>query len=296
MPHGLGFLYQLLYGDTTDASGTSRGTRRYVREISPQIPARHCTTERARSSRPPALGIGEIVAHGPGVTSPPLGAKVGIKYAADACLSCGPCLQGGETSCDSVQLSGFMHPGTFQQYVASPASYVTPIPAGLHADLAAAAPLLCAGVSVYTALKRAGVRQGDWVVVSGAGGGLGHLAVQYARVLGARVAGVDGGDPGKERLVRGLGAEAYFDFTAFASDELLAAEVVRATGGGAQIVLMCAGSARAYAAGMSWLGFRGRLCCLGLPGPEDEPALAANVLRMVALELSVLGEFGLSGP
>lgn len=184
-----------------------------------------------------------------------------------------------------------MYPGTFQQYVVSPASYVTPIPDSVT-DLAAAAPLMCGGVSVYTALKRAGVKQGDWVVVSGAGGGLGHLAVQYARVLGGRVLGVDAG--AKEALVRELGAEAFFDFTASASDEALAERVLEVTGGGAQIVMMCVGSARAYASGMSWLGFRGKLCCLGLPNPESEPALAANVLRMVALELSILGGFYLT--
>lgn len=241
------------------------------------------------------IGVGEVLTHGPGVTSPPVGAKVGIKYAASACHSCANCLQGGETTCTSAadfKLSGYMHPGTFQQYVVSPARYVTPIPAALEADLAAAAPLMCGGVSVYAALRRAGVKQGDWVVVSGAGGGLGHLAVQYARVLGGRVLGVDAG--AKEALVRELGAEAFFDFTAFGSDEALAAEVREATGGGAQIVLMCASSTRAYASGMMWLGFRGKLCCLGLPEPESEPALAANILGMVQMELTIMGESSLA--
>lgn len=256
---------------------------------------------------PPNAGLGEVVTHGPGVTNPPIGAKVGIKYAAGACLSCANCLQGGETTCTSAadfKLSGFLHPGTFQQYVVSPASYVTPIPAAaFHCppggggvgkdDLAAAAPLMCGGVSVYAALRRAGVKQGDWVVVSGAGGGLGHLAVQYARVLGGRVLGVDAG-ASKEALVRGLGAEAFFDFTAFASDEDLAAAVRDATGGGAQIVLVCTSSARSYASGMMWLGFRGKLCCLGLPAPESEPALAANILQMVSNELTITGKLSLS--
>lgn len=149
---------------------------------------------------------------------------------------------------------------------------------------------MCGGVSVYTALKHAGVKQGDWVVVSGAGGGLGHLAVQYARVMGARVLGVDAG-PGKEALVKGLGAEAFVDFTAFGGDdEALAAAVKEVTGGGAQIVLMCAASAKAYASGLLWLGFRGRLCCLGIPEPESEPALHAVVLALINLELTISGE------
>lgn len=236
-------------------------------------------------------GLGEVLSHGPGVTSPPVGARVGIKYAAGACLSCANCLQGGETTCTSAadyRISGYLYPGTFQQYVVSPASYVTPVPDGALGDLAAAAPLMCGGVSVYAALKRAAVRQGDWVVVSGAGGGLGHLAVQYARVMGGRVLGVDLGS--KEALVRQLGAEAFLDFAAFESDGALAAAVRGRTGGGAQVVLMCASSARAYASGMKWLGFRGKLCCLGLPEPESEPALAANILEMVTKELTIMGE------
>lgn len=218
---------------------------------------------------------------------------MGIKYAAAACLSCVNCLQGGETTCTSTEykLSGFYYPGTFQQYAVSPANYVTPIPPSLT-DLAAAAPLMCGGVSVYAALKRAEVKQGDWVIVSGAGGGLGHLAVQYAKVMGGRVLGVDTG--GKETLVRELGAEEFVDFTAFRSDEALAAKVKEITGGGAQIVLMCAASARAYASGMLWLGFRGKLCCLGIPEPGSEPALAANVLAMVGMETTIMGESGLA--
>lgn len=218
---------------------------------------------------------------------------MGIKYAAAACLSCANCLQGGETTCASAEykLSGFYHPGTFQQYVVSPANYVTPIPSALT-DLAAAAPLMCGGVSVYTALKRAEVKQGDWVIVSGAGGELGHLAVQYAKVMGGRVLGVDAG--GKESLVRELGAEEFLDFTAFGSDDALAAKVKDITGGGAQIVLMCAASARAYASGIMWLGFRGKLCCLGLPEPKSEPALVASVIVMVGMELTIMGESGLA--
>lgn len=215
---------------------------------------------------------------------------MGIKYAAAACLSCANCLQGGETACTSdtgCKVSGFMYPGTFQQYVVSAANYVTPVPDSLT-DLAAAAPLMCGGLTVYAALKRAAVKQGDWVVVSGAGGGLGHLAVQYAKVMGARVLGVDAG--GKEKLARDLGAEEFLDFTAFENDEALAARVKEVTGGGAQIVLVCAATARAYASGIMWLGFRGKLCCLGLPEPESEPALAANVISMVLMELTITGK------
>lgn len=237
-------------------------------------------------------GLGEVISHGAGVNAPAIGTKVGIKYAASACLSCPNCLQGGETSCTSeaFKLSGYMHPGTFQQYCVSPANYVTPFPADFP-DLASAAPLMCGGVTVYTALKRAGVKQGDWVAVSGAGGGLGHLAIQYARVMGARVLGVDAGE--KEAVVKELGAEAFLDFRAFGSDEELAGKVKEITGGGAQIALVCAATAKAYAQGLLWLSFRGKLCVLGIPLTAHEPALKAHIGMMVLMEQSILGEFSI---
>ncbi|KAF3768110.1 putative alcohol dehydrogenase [Cryphonectria parasitica EP155] len=233
-------------------------------------------------------GLGEVIAHGPSVTYPSVGTKVGIKYTARACLSCANCLQGGESTCESkteYKISGFLHPGTFQQYVVSPANYATPIPDSIT-DLAAAAPLMCGGVTVYTALKRVGVKQGDWVVISGAGGGLGHLAVQYAKVMGGRVLGID--DSTKEKTVKELGAEVFLDFTAFENDEDLAARVNDVTGGGAQIVMVCTSSPRSYASGMMWLGFRGKLCCLGIPEKEIQPALGVSILLMVAKELTIM--------
>ena len=79
-----------------------------------------------------------------------------------------PCLTGLDGSCISGKISGFGTPGTFQQYVTAPAHYVTPIPDGLSSELAA--PILCGGVTVYSALKKSGAQPGDWVVVPGAGG------------------------------------------------------------------------------------------------------------------------------
>jgi alcohol dehydrogenase, propanol-preferring len=103
----------------------------------------------------------------------------------------------------------------------SPAALLIPIPSGI--DLAGAAPLMCGVVSVYTALKRADINHGQWVVVSGAGGELGHLAVQYARALDARVVAIDLGP--KKELCLQCGAEAFVDFTEFAEDSNLASHI-----------------------------------------------------------------------
>ncbi|KAH7009560.1 hypothetical protein EDB80DRAFT_573753, partial [Ilyonectria destructans] len=105
---------------------------------------------------------------------------------------------------------------------------------------ASAAALMCGGITEYTALKRANVQHGQWVVMSGAGGGLGHLAIQHAITLGVRVVALNLGP--KEALCRHLGAESFLDFTKFQGDDDLASEVQKITGSGANIVLVCSSS------------------------------------------------------
>ncbi|KAF2019100.1 GroES-like protein [Aaosphaeria arxii CBS 175.79] len=226
-------------------------------------------------------GIGEVIAQGTGVKTPQVGSKVGIKFAADACLACSNCLEGGETSCAEAKISGYYTPGTFQQYCISTARYLSPIPDGL--DLAAAAPLMCGGVTVYTALVRSHVRNGDWVLVSGAGGGLGHLAIQYAKALGARVLAIDHGS--KKQFCQSLGADEFLDFTMFQEDKDLSNAVLQITSGGARIGLMCSSSPRTYANALSWLGFRGHLVCLGVP--EVEGSLTPSIGEMINNEITI---------
>ncbi|GKT63278.1 alcohol dehydrogenase [Colletotrichum tofieldiae] len=193
------------------------------------------------------------------------------------------CLQGGESSCAEVKLSGYFTPGTFQQYCISTARYVTPVPDSL--DSAQAAPLMCGGLTVHTALKRAKARHGDWVVIAGAGGGLGHLAIQYARTLGCRILAMDRG--AKEKFCRDLGADEFVDFTTYPDEEDLAATVKRMTGGGARIVLMCSSNKKAYVQSPNWLGFRGKLVCLGVP--ECNSVSIADVESILVDELTIFG-------
>lgn len=196
------------------------------------------------------------------------------------------CLEGGETTCITGTVSGYLTPGTFQQYCLSQASNVTLIPDGI--DLAGAAPLMCGGVSVYSALKRAHVRHGQWVLISGAGGGLGHLAIQYAKAMGARIISLD--VAAKERLCLELGSDIFIDFAGFATDGALAKEIHKLTGGGAKVVLVCSSSHRAYAQALSFLGFRGILACLGVPEGDSSPIAGANVPDMITNELTIFGK------
>lgn len=189
-------------------------------------------------------GVGHVVSFGPGteaLTSIKLNDRVGIKWISAVCGTCPACLAGHDGVCFNQKISGYMTPGTFQQYVVSQATYVTPIPDNL--DSAAAAPMLCAGVTVYSALRKSNTVSGEWVVLLGAGGGLGHLAVQIAsRGMGLRVIGVDQGS--KQDLVRESGAEVFVDHT----KENVEERVKEVTGGlGAHAVLVLTAANGAYA-------------------------------------------------
>ncbi|KAL7916992.1 chaperonin 10-like protein [Trichoderma austrokoningii] len=136
-------------------------------------------------------GVGRVVKLGKGVPSDVKGKLVGVKWLYSACGECEIC-QVRYVHCPHQNNSGRNVPGTFQQYVVSPLKYTTIVPDGLEPDIVA--PLLCAGVTVYAGVAQASkfkfIKKGDSIVILGAGGGLGHLAVQVASVSGYRVIAV----------------------------------------------------------------------------------------------------------
>jgi len=195
------------------------------------------------------------------------------------------CVDGRDGLCAKQSASGFFHPGTFQQYVTAPARYLTPIPENLSSS--AAAPMLCAGLTAYAALRKARTRPGNWAVVSGAGGGLGHLVLQLAsRVFGLRVIGID--QATKKSLVMENSAETFVD-VAKPSEEL-AMEVKNLTGGlGPHVVFVCAASNAAYAQGVEMLRPGGTLVAVGMPGGEPVPIASAKPGIIVQKELKIVG-------
>ena len=178
------------------------------------------------------------------------------------------CLEGADALCSSAKVSGYYTPGTFQQYCIGPVNYVTPIPDGLES--ADAAPMLCAGVTTYAALRRSKAKSGQWVVIAGAGGGLGHIAVQLAsKGMALRVIGIDTGP--KEKLVMECGAEHFVDLTKH-DDKSIADDVLKLTGGlGASAVIVCTASNKAYAQSLDFLRFGGTMVCVGMPEGAPEP-------------------------
>lgn len=187
--------------------------------------------------------------------------QVGIKWIAHSCNHCELCRQGFEPLCQSAQMSGYTVDGSFQQYAVSYTSQLSPIPASL--SLRDAAPILCAGVTVYKALLEAHLKAGEWVVVPGAGGGLGHLLIQYAVNAGLRVIAIDTGKE-KEELCKKLGAEVWIDFK---EEEEMVKKVKAAVldGLGPHAAIVAAASAESYEQAYEYLRPHGTLVVVGMP-------------------------------
>lgn len=151
--------------------------------------------------------------------------------------------------------------GSFQQYAVGKASHVARIPK--ECSLEAVAPILCAGITVYKGLKESGARAGQSVVVVGAGGGLGSMAIQYARAMGIDIIAVDGGAE-KGDMCRKLGASTYVDFT---TSKDLVRDVKNATpeGLGAHAVIMLAVQEKPFQQASEYVRSRGSIVCIGLP-------------------------------
>ncbi|KAJ3761196.1 mannitol-1-phosphate dehydrogenase MPDH1 [Lentinula raphanica] len=230
-------------------------------------------------------GVGIVVAIGQNTAHSPvkLGDRVGIKWIASACLNCEQCRKGREQNCPHALFSGYNIDGTFQEYVVSYVNYVTPIPEGFPSD--AASSVLCAGLTVYRAIKNSQTVPGDWIVIPGAGGGLGHLGVQYARVRGLRVIAIDTGAH-KRDLCLQLGAEKWIDFK---ESKDIVKEVLDATNGlGAHAAVVTASSSKGYEQAIEYLRPGGFLMCNGLPGSAT---LSASVFFTVFKSITICGSY-----
>lgn len=225
-------------------------------------------------------GAGFVVAVGSGVKHLKEGDRVGIAWLHSACGYCEFCLSGWETLCRTQQNSGYSVNGSFAQYALAQADYVARIPETL--SFTDAAPILCAGVTTYKGLKETEARPGEWVVISGVGG-LGHVAVQYARAMGLHVAAIDLGTE-KLQLARSLGAELTVDA---ATDD--PARTIQEKIGGAHGVLVTAVSPVAFKQAVGMLR-RGGTCVLnGLPPGDFPVSIFDLVLNRYTLRGSIVG-------
>jgi 2-desacetyl-2-hydroxyethyl bacteriochlorophyllide A dehydrogenase len=218
---------------------------------------------------------GRVDAVGEGVSNWKPGQRVGVGWHGGHCFVCDPCRRGDFILCQSEKITGLSFDGGYAEYMVAPAEAVAALPDDLPAD--EAAPLLCAGITVYNALRNAGARAGDLVAIQGIGG-LGHLGIQYARQMGFHTVGIGrGGD--KEPLARKLGAHAYVDTSAGPP----AAQLQKF--GGARVILATAPDSKAIAALVGGLETGGKLVIVGV-GPEP---LNISLMELILARRSIQG-------
>lgn len=225
-------------------------------------------------------GVGHIVAVGDGVTHVKEGDRVGVPWLYSACGYCEHCLGGWETLCESQQNTGYSVNGSFADYTLADAGFVGRLPDNV--DFLEIAPVLCAGVTVYKGLKMTDTRPGQWVVISGIGG-LGHMAVQYARAMGLNVAAVDIDDAKLAHAER-LGAAVTVNALKTDPAAFLKREI-----GGAHGALVTAVSPKAFDQAQGMLRRGGTLVLNGLP-PGDFPLpIFDTVLNGITVRGSIVG-------
>jgi D-arabinose 1-dehydrogenase-like Zn-dependent alcohol dehydrogenase len=213
---------------------------------------------------------------GEGVTWPKVGDRVGMQWLFSADGYCDQCVRGAEILCPNLVVTGVTADGGYQEYMIAPALYVAPIPEGL--DDADAGPLMCAGLTVFNGMRQAGIKPGDKVAVIGLGG-LGHLAVLYAKAMGARVA-VISNTADKQDEAEELGAEYFIN-----TQSKKASEGLQAWDGGANIILATAPNSQVATEAIPGLTPDGTLVVLGV-GAED---ISAAPFVLIGARRRVMG-------
>jgi D-arabinose 1-dehydrogenase-like Zn-dependent alcohol dehydrogenase len=212
---------------------------------------------------------------GPDVTLWKPGQRVGVGWHGGHCFECDPCRRGDFVNCNDGKITAIHFDGGYAEYVVVPSEAVALMPDDLPAD--EAAPLLCAGITVYNSLRNSGARGGDLVAVQGIGG-LGHLGIQYARQMGFRTVAIGrGGD--KQALAKKLGAHDYIDTSLLAPAEALQKL------GGAKVILATAPDSKSISALVDGLGANGQLVIVGA-GFES---LTVTPLQLIGGRKSIQG-------
>ena len=212
---------------------------------------------------------GLIDAVGAGVKDWRKGERVGVGWHGGQDGTCLACRRGDFINCVNAKICGISYDGGYQEFMVAPIEAVAHMPESL--DVAEAAPLMCAGITTFNALRHSGALPSDLVAVQGVGG-LGHLGIQFAKKFGYRVAAIGRG-PGNAALAKKLGADVYLDSAAVD----VAAELQKL--GGAQAILATAPSGKAMSALVEGLGGNGTLLVVGVAVDPVEVSTASIILR-----------------
>jgi alcohol dehydrogenase, propanol-preferring len=222
---------------------------------------------------------GEIAGLGEGVSGFDIGQRVGVPWLYSSCGHCEFCLAGMETICKSAEATGYSKPGGYAEYVVASAAYIGHLPD--DCNMYEIAPILCAGVTTYRGLKRSQVKPGQWMAVVGIGG-LGHIAVQYARAMGMRVAAVDVADE-KLALAKSLGAEVLVN-----ARETDPVQALQDKIGGTHGAVVTAVATRAFEQAIGMVRPAGTVVYIGIPGGKADE-IRASIIGIVNGEISIRG-------
>lgn len=225
-------------------------------------------------------GVGFVAGVGKGVKNVKEGDRVGIPWLYTACGSCEYCIDGWETLCPNQENAGYSVDGGYAEYALADAAYVGHLPDNV--GFVEIAPILCAGVTVYKGLKETGVKPGEWVAISGIGG-LGHVAVQYAKAMGMNVVAVDIADHAL-KLAEKLGADATVNPKKTDPGEFVNNEM-----GGMHGALVTAVSTVAFRQALDMLRPHGVLAMNGLPPGDFDTPIFDVVLKALTIRGSIVG-------
>lgn len=228
-------------------------------------------------------GVGEVVGLGEGVTNLKIGDRVCIPWLHKSCGACAYCWGGWETVCENQERTGFTAHGSFAEYCVAHSEFVGRVPAKLSSEQAA--PITCAGITVYKGLKVSEVKPGQYVSIVGAAGGLGHVAIQYAKAMGMKVIGIDSG-PEKAKFMKELGCEHTVDVTATKD---VVAEVKKITGKGAHGALVLSPSPDALGQAVHYMRPLGVVVAIALPPGNFQTDYFSVVLNAITIRGSIVG-------
>jgi len=226
-------------------------------------------------------GAGIIAACGVGVAGLKEGDAIGVAWLHDACGQCEYCMTGWDSLCRAQHNTGYHVNGSFAEYVIGAAHYVGRFPR--NCNFAEMAPVLCAGVTSYKGIKETEAKPGEWIAVSGIGG-LGQLAVQYAKAMGLHVAALDVTED-KLALARASGA----DVAVNAKSPDAEGQLLKETSGGAHGVLVTAVSPAAFAQALKLVRRKGTISLVGLPPGEFRTPIFDVVMNRITLRGSIVG-------
>lgn len=225
-------------------------------------------------------GVGFVAGLGKGVKSVKEGDRVGIPWLYSACGECEYCMTGWETLCPHQQNCGYSIDGGYAEYVVADPRFVGKLPDNV--DFVTIAPILCAGVTTYKGLKETEVRPGEWVAIIGIGG-LGHVAVQYAKAMGMHIVAVDIADD-KLELAKQLGADITIN-----AREQEPADALRGTIGGVHGALVTAVATKPFRQTLDMLRPRGTASLVGLPPGDFPTPIFDVVLKRLTIRGSIVG-------